>query len=158
MNDVPPRLEQTVVQHFVHLARRFFASFSRTPPSAEDEAWARSQLLPLERALWVRQAVEDRRHCIGVARRFVAARPDAPRAAVAGALLHDIGKVDAKVGTFGRAAARLVGGRTKRMRSYLDHERIGAEWLAEGGSDPLTVDLVAGVGPWFPDLERADNA
>jgi hypothetical protein len=158
MSADPPRMEQSGAQHLVHLVRRFFASFSRTPPAAEDEAWARSQLLPLERALWARQAVEDRRHCIGVARRFVAARPDAPRAAVAGALLHDIGKVDAQLGTFGRATARIVGGRTARMRSYLDHERIGAEWLAEGGSDPVTVELVAGVGPWFPDLERADNA
>jgi hypothetical protein len=158
MSEVPPRMEQTSAQHLIHLAQRFFASFSRTPPSAEDEAWARSQLLPLERALWSRQAVEDRRHCIGVAKRFADARPDAPRAAVAGALLHDIGKVDAQLGTLGRAVARLVGGRTARMRSYIDHERIGAEWLAEGSSDPVTVELVAGRGPWFPDLERADNA
>jgi hypothetical protein len=114
--------------------------------------------LPVERALWVRQAVEDRRHCIGVARRFVAARPDAPREAVAGALLHDIGKIDVGLNTFERVGARLVGGRTERWRRYLDHERIGADWLAEAGSHPVTVELVRGEGPWFPTLLAADNA
>jgi hypothetical protein len=144
-------------EHAAHLASRFIGSLSRTPPPAEDEAWVRGWLLPIERAMWVRQTVEDRRHCIGVARRFVAACPGAPRPAVAGALLHDIGKLDARLGTFGRVAARLFGGRTDRMRRYLDHERIGAEWLSEAGSDPVTVELVAGDGPWFPALVAADN-
>jgi hypothetical protein len=152
-----PAIEHGPIRHAAHLATRFFGSLSSAPPPPADEAWVRTQLLPVERAMWARQTVADRRHCIGVARRFVALRPDAPRSAVAGALLHDVGKLDARLGTFGRVVARLIGGRTDRLRRYLDHERIGAEWLAEAGADPVTVELVAGHGPWFPALMAADN-
>lgn len=141
-----------------HLVARLLVSLDRRPPEPADQAWAESQLLPGERALWQRQSTVDRRHTIKVARRFVAARPFATRAEVAGALLHDIGKLECGLGTWGRVAASLVGGRTKRFRSYHDHERIGAELVAEVGSDPATIELVAERGPAFATLTACDRA
>jgi len=143
--------------HPVHLARRFFGSLSKRPPEPNEEAWARSQLLPGELALWDRMSALDRRHSVSVARRFEAAWPGATRAEIAGALLHDVGKIDSGLGTFGRVVASVVGGRTPRFRSYQDHERIGAEMAAAAGSDPATVDLIAERGPAFETMHAGDR-
>jgi hypothetical protein len=141
----------------VHLATRWLGSLSERRPPADDLAWVRDQLLPVERAMWHRFGAADQRHTIRVARRFVARRPDATRAEVAGALLHDIGKLDADLGTTMRVVATVVGPRTPRFARYHDHERIGADWLREAGSDPVTVDLVLGRGPAAADLRAADD-
>ncbi len=136
-----------------HLARRFVTSLSRRPPSADDERWAKAQLLGGERAVWDAMSMVDRRHALVVARRTqITLGADAPRPAMAAALLHDCGKTDAAFGTASRVvvtlwgklrgeAARRGDGRVAR---YLDHERRGALELAKVGSDPLTVALVAG--------------
>ena len=142
----------------VHLTRRFFTSLSRAAPPATDEEWAESWLTPAEVGLWRRLPNHDRRHCVQVGRNFVERRPAATRPEVAGALLHDIGKVDVGLSIPGRVTARLIGGRTARLRDYLDHERVGAELLAVSGSDPVTVDLVAERGDAWPDLKAADNS
>lgn len=141
-----------------HLAARFFTSLSSAPASEEDEAWVASQLLPAEHALWVQLSNQDRRHCALVGRRFVDARPDATRAEIAGAILHDVGKIECQLGTFGRVVATLVGPRTARFRAYHDHEAIGAEMARAAGSDPATVELIAGAGPAFAALEASDHA
>lgn len=141
----------------MHLARRFWGSLSRAEPAAEDVAWVHGWLLAGERDLWGRMAVADRRHSIEVARRFAARRPDATREEVAGALLHDVGKIDAGLGTFGRVAATVVGPRTERFRRYHDHEAIGARLAAAAGSAPVTVALIEGRGPAAPDLRAADQ-
>lgn len=141
-----------------HLAARFVTSLSPRPPAVVDEVWAEDQLMPAELALWRRSSNQDRRHSIVVARRFVARRPQASRAEVAGALLHDIGKLECRLGTFGRVVATLVGPRTARFRAYHDHEAIGARLLAARGSDPITVDLVAGTGPTADTLHAVDHA
>ena len=140
-----------------HLARRFLTSLSRTAPAASDAAWAVERLLPAEAELWKRMTVQDRRHSILVARRFVQFAPDAERAEVAGALLHDVGKLASGLGTFGRVLATLVGPRTDRFRQYYDHERLGAEMLVAAGSRPVTIELAQGRGPHAPELRRADN-
>lgn len=140
-----------------HLARRFVGSWSRTAPSSTDVEWACAQLLPGERALWSAMAVQDRRHSIAVARRFVELAPLATRAEVAGALLHDVGKQIAALGTFARVVATVVGPRTVRFRQYHDHEALGAAMLAEAGSDAATVDLVSGGGALRDVLRRADD-
>jgi hypothetical protein len=142
------------VSGLVHLARRFFGSLSRQPPTPADEAWARSSLAPGEVAIWEQMPITDRRHAVLVARRFVAERgPDAPQAEVAAALLHDCGKVASGLGTFGRVGATvwiaLVGRRRAgrgdgRIARYARHEPIGAGMLAAAGSDPVTAALVAG--------------
>ena len=140
-----------------HLIARFFWSLSAKPPSPEDDAWAESHLLAGEVALWRRMPGIDRNHSIKVTRRFIAARPDASRAEIAGALLHDVGKIDSGLGVWGRTAATIVGGRTERFRAYLDHERIGSELAEQAGSEPVTVELIAERGPAFETLQAVDR-
>jgi hypothetical protein len=90
---------------------------------------------------------QDRRHAIEVARRFAVLLPPS-RPEMAGALLHDVGKVDAGLGTFSRVLATLVPERWCRGRyaRYHQHEAIGASWCRAAGSDPVTVALVADDG------------
>lgn len=141
-----------------HLAARFFVSLSKRPPEPAEEEWAESHLLPGELALWRRMSGIDRRHSVKVARRFLAARPAATRPEIAGALLHDVGKIECGLGTFGRVAASLVGRRGRRFTLYHDHEQIGAELAARAGSDPATVDLIAERGPAYDTLQSCDRA
>jgi hypothetical protein len=140
-----------------HLARRFWRSLSQEPPAEEDEAWAMTSLTAAEAELWSRMAVQDRRHSIEVARRFAELRPDATRQEMAGALLHDAGKRQAGLGTFGRVLATIVGPRTTRFREYHDHEAIGAEWAVLADANPATVELIRGDGPAADDLRAADE-
>jgi HD domain len=132
-----------------HLVRRFFGSLWPGGPSAGDEGWARRQLLPGELELWARLSGPDRRHAVGVARRTVALLDgEAARPVVAAALLHDVGKLDAGLGTFRRSIATAVaivvghdraGRGDGRLGRYLRHDAIGADLLRSAGSDPLTV-------------------
>lgn len=118
----------------VHLARRFFGSLRRGGPA--DEHWALARLNEGERALWRRMSDADRRHAVGVAQAV-------PVELAPAALLHDVGKVESGLGTFARVGATLLGGVRRdwggRLGAYLRHDAIGAELLAEAGSDPLTV-------------------
>ena len=139
-----------------HLGRRFAGSLSRREPDVADTAWVDSQLLEAESQLWHRMSAADRRHSIAVARRFEGLGPWS-REEVAGALLHDVGKVDAGLGTMARVAATIVGPRTARFRRYHDHERIGAELLAVAGSSHVTIELVLGRGRAASALTDADN-
>lgn len=141
-----------------HLVARFFVSLDTRPPDVADEVWAESHLLPGEIGLWRRMGNVDRKHSTKVARRFVAARPDATRAEIAGALLHDVGKIECGLGTFGRVAASVVGRRGERFDRYHDHERIGSELAAAAGSDPDTVALIAEEGPAYDTLKACDRA
>ncbi len=142
-----------LVARLPHLARRFFCSLAVGGPSATDEAWAESHLLPGEVELWRRLSDADRRHLVGVARRVVAVLGKAERPVVAAALLHDAGKVDCGLGTLGRVAAtlliatvsaeRLKGwgvaeGFRGRVGRYRDHPAIGERLLVAAGSDQLT--------------------
>lgn len=143
-----------------HLARRFVTSLSRRPPSPDDEAWVGSQLGAGELALWASMSAADRRHSVEVARRFLAGRPSAPRDEIAGALLHDAGKLRSGLGTIGRVVATIVGPRTRRFRTYHDHEPLGAQMATDAGSSALTAALIGGGGP--PDaaaaLQAADDS
>lgn len=141
-----------------HLAARFFGSLSKRPPDPDAEAWAAGQLLAGEVALWQQMSNQDRRHSIKVARRFIEARPAATRPEVAGALLHDVGKIECGLGTWGRVVASVVGGRTERFRSYHDHEAIGARLAQRAGSDPATVELIDERGPAYEVLKACDRA
>lgn len=144
------------MSELAHLARRFVGSLSKRPPTVDDARWAESFLLPIEAAMWRKMSNVDRRHHVLVARRFLAERPDATRAEMAGALLHDVGKVDAGLGAYGRTVATLSGaavkrdpetirdwtrtrGFTRRVGLYLQHPRLGGDMLELAGSDPLTV-------------------
>jgi hypothetical protein len=138
-----------------HLARRFFGSLSPLGPRRADEAWVAETLLPGEVLLWRRMSRADRRHAAGVARGVERALgAEATRPVLAAALLHDVGKVAAGLGTYGRVVATLAGatsgretavawskrtGFTRRVGLYLRHPELGAEMLELAGSDVLTV-------------------
>jgi hypothetical protein len=112
-------------------------------------------MLDTEAALWRRMAGADRRHAVAVARRVERALgTDAERPVLAAALLHDVGKIEADLGVYGRVvatlSAKLAGhdmaddwrrkrGFTRRVGLYLHHPDIGGDLLALAGSDPLTV-------------------
>ncbi len=138
----------------VHLTKRFVTSLWPLGPSSQDDEWARSHLVEGEVALWKRMSSQDRRHSIGVARRVEDALGDgATRPVVAAALLHDVGKIESRLGTMLRvvatASAAIAGretaelwvtstGVTRRIGLYLKHPSIGADLLAMAGSDPFT--------------------
>lgn len=136
-----------------HLVARFFGSLRPGGPSQVDEAWAAAHLGDDEIVLWRRMSNADRRHAAGVARRVDSALGElATEPVLAAALLHDVGKVESGLGTFGRVFATLcaaLGGRSRiaagggRTARYLRHDAIGAELLAVAGSDPLTVTWAA---------------
>ena len=141
-----------------HLAARFVTSLPPTPPSVDDEIWVDEHLLAGERTLWVQLSNQDRRHSAAVAKRFVVERPSATREEIAGAILHDVGKIECGLGTFGRVVATLVGPRTTAFAAYHDHEAIGAAMAEAVGSARDTVDLIAQRGPAFEALNASDHA
>lgn len=81
----------------------------------------------------------DRRHAVGVAVQLA----DQPRAVLAAALLHDVGKIESRLGTFARVGATVLGMASRdwggRVGAYLRHDELGAALLEGAGSDPLTV-------------------
>jgi hypothetical protein len=145
------------VARATHLAKRFFGSLVPRGPSKVDAEWAEAQLSPAELELWRQMTRNDRRHSVGVARRVDAALgADASAPVLAAALLHDVGKLDANLGVYGRVIATISGavvrhdedtirdwtrtrGFTRRVGLYLQHPRLGGDMLALAGSDPLTV-------------------
>ena len=138
-----------------HLTKRFFGSLWPKGPSQQAEAWVQSVLSDDELRLWRRMSRADRRHAVGVARDVERRLGHAATTPVlAAALLHDVGKVTAGLGTYGRVVATLAGaaagrsmadawtegkGFTRRVGLYLRHGALGADMLAMAGSDPLTV-------------------
>lgn len=142
-----------------HLTRRFFGALRPGGPPETDRAWVESVLSDAEYALWRRQYGPDRRHTAAVAREVERRLGnEATTPVIAAALLHDIGKIDADLGTWGRVVATLsakVAGRdtarlwvrstgfTRRVGLYLHHPEIGADMLQMAESDPLTVAWAA---------------
>ncbi len=142
-----------------HLAVRFFGALSPAGPSPQDACWAEECLSPPERELFARMSGPDRRHGIGVARDALRlaledglSESELPPGFAAAGLLHDVGKVRSRLGTFGRVLATVLAigfGRSRACRwqgrfgsevaKYLAHDRIGAELLEASGSDQFTV-------------------
>lgn len=129
----------------LHLAKRFAGSLRPGGPSAADEAWAASLLNEGEQALWRRMSGPDRRHAVLVARAVAQSPVASAPGVLPAALLHDVGKVEAGLGTVSRVAATLARpwGRAAwapdRFRRYYEHPRRGADLLAAAGSHPTTV-------------------
>lgn len=150
----------------LHRARRFFGSLAPSTPSADDAAWAQSWLADREAAAFRRMSPVDRRHGIGVARAVsvnlgrVGLQLEDPdsRWILAAALLHDVGKSVAGLGTYGRAVATLSGwigghdmaaswadtsGFTRKVGLYLQYPQLGADLLRVAGSDDRVVAWAA---------------
>lgn len=113
-----------------HLVSRFFGSLLPVGPPKSSEGWANGHLLPGEAELFGSMSGQDRRHAIAVARRAVrllaepSGTPAEPtRGFVAAALLHDVGKTQARLGTFGRVAATMAAVALRRdtVVSWADH-------------------------------------
>ena len=147
------------MSEIAHLAKRFVLNLMPSQVHEIERQWVHSVLSQVESALWNNMMVQDRRHSVMVGRRFVKHRPIATQSEIAGALLHDVGKSVARLGTFGRVIATLVGPRTNRFRQYHDHEQIGATMLRSIGSDELTISMVEGscVGELRQALNKADD-
>jgi hypothetical protein len=140
---------------FAHLTRRFFGSLRPGGPPARDVAWVAQVLSPQELALWQRMSGPDRRHSAQVARDVERRLGDeATPPVLAAALLHDVGKLDAGLRTFGRVVATLtirlagheevvgwqrVRGIHRRISLYAQHPELGAQRLTLAESDPLTI-------------------
>lgn len=141
----------------LHLAGRFFGMLVPIGPRAADRAWVGSILSEEEMSLFRRMRPSDRRHAVAVARDVeVRLGHQATPEVLAAALLHDVGKIEARLGAYGRVAATLSGmavggdpeaikawtktnGITRRIGLYLQHPRLGGDLLAMAGSDPLVV-------------------
>jgi hypothetical protein len=132
------------MSEIAHLAKRFVLNLVPAQVQAIESQWVHSILSQDEFALWSNMMVQDRRHSVMVGRRFVKYRPHASQSEIAGVLLHDVGKSAARLGTFARVLATLVGPRTSRFRQYHDHEEIGAAMLRSINSDELTISMVEG--------------
>ena len=132
------------MSEIAHLAKRFVLNLVPSQVHEIERQWVHSILSQEEFDLWNNMMVQDRRHSVMVGRRFVKHRPNALNSEIAGALLHDVGKSAARLGTLARVLATLVGPRTSRFRQYHDHEEIGAAMLRSINSDELTISMVEG--------------
>ena len=141
----------------VHLVARFFGSLVPRRVGGADRAWVAEALRANEYEVWARMPRADRVESIDVARRAARAIGDVNAAllddAVAAALLHDCGKTDARLGTFGRAIATVIGiaagqrarawtgrrGFAGAVGRYLVHAARGGEILQAIGARPAAV-------------------
>jgi hypothetical protein len=139
------------VRRLAHLTRRFFGALRPGGPKAADTGWAETVLAPEELALWRQMPTHDRRHSITVARRVERAldgTEHADRRWMAVALVHDVGKLDSRLGVMGRVGATIAGGLaghdmaavwsekrgvTRRVGLYLRHPELGATRIRLAG-------------------------
>lgn len=138
-----------------HLVRRFLGALSPFSPRRRDVEWVAGILNDREWEAWRRMPRHDRRHSVRVARAVEAALAATPYAGdprwIEAALLHDIGKLDARLGVLGRVAATLAGaaaghdmaeawsfrrGVTRRFGLYLRHPQLGADRIRMCGGSP----------------------
>src|ERR1700730_1132910 len=123
-------------------------SAHRARMSDRDRAEAFSHLGPELGGLFLRMAVRDQKHALRVLHRLDDAGPLLCQAA----LLHDVGKAEAPLGTMGRslvvlaeatgtvAVLRRLPVMGVRASRYLRHAQIGAEMLKAAGADPDLVE------------------
>ena len=60
--------------------------------------------------------------------------------------MHDIGKIEADLGVFGRVVATIVGPRGEKFRRYHEHELIGLRLCRTAGSTAETLRVL----DWSP--------
>ena len=127
-----------------HLAGRWWEVVRSASLTAEERAWVESRLTVREWEAFCEQTVADQRHGFAAGRQVEEALDDHP-GAVRAALLHDIGKRHARLGSVGRVlvsvAIRMRLPLWNRARIYRDHGLIGARELSEWGAEPLVVEF-----------------
>ncbi len=143
-----------------HLVHRFGGTLRARAISPAERGVGRVRAHPGRvRGCGTNRARADQVEAIAVARRL----PDAIAIDdrwVAAALLHDVGKQAAGLGTAGRVLATVLAaagrvpvevpgagtdrpGLRARMARYVDHPRIGADRLAQAGARPEAVSWTA---------------
>lgn len=171
-----------------HLSGRFVRALSPRAPRADDVAWVETVLTPDGFVLFRRQPNHDQRHAIGVARDVQVRLADTTYADdprwLSAALLHDIGKLDSRLGVYGRVVATVSGavagrehaeawsassGFTRRVGVYLRHAELGADRIRIAGEpeeaavwaaahhDPSTWPELPIPEPVVTALDEADN-
>jgi putative nucleotidyltransferase with HDIG domain len=140
------RVEATLTTRAGHLTRGFFGALRAREPDTPDRLWAQTVLTETEFECWEGMSRADHAESIVVAR--AAARElgrDADVRWLAAALLHDVGKGDARLGPVRRAGATAIGavvshGRARRWQNrvglYIAHDDRGAVRLREAGARP----------------------
>ncbi len=137
-----------------HLVARFFGSIVPRRLSETDRHWVHVQLSEPEAALWTKLRRADAVESVDVARRALIAlqsvgSDDADATnVIAAALLHDVGKLDSDLGTYGRVVATVAGklagpsmaqawvhtsGFTRRCGLYLQHAELGGVRIRVAG-------------------------
>ena len=135
-----------------HLVGRFFSSLLPIPVRASDREWVAAVLQPAELDLWSLLSLADRRESIAVARRTEAALAGTDHAGdtrwLAAALLHDIGKLDARFGPVRRALATLAAGvlGPRRVESWVDRSGFARRCALYMLHDQLGADRVKITG------------
>ena len=146
----------------LHLSRRFLGSLVARRPDDRELAWVRAQLSATEWGLWQELSRADRRHSLTVARDVERRLRHTPHLEdsrwIAAALLHDVGKVEAGLGTVPRVGATLLAGVVGRARvrgwadrrgalgragRYLCHPELGAQRLRAVAARDETVAWAA---------------
>ena len=130
------------------------ASLARVHPH---ECILVEQLLsPVQAALFRQMARSDQRHSLDVL--YTLQKAGDPKAElIAAALLHDVGKVGGQLTIWHRVAVvllqRFAPGRLARLAAngkgwrapfavHVRHPQVGAQWAADVGCSPETVDLI----------------
>ena len=144
MGGLSRRSPEGGVEALIHLARRFFQSILDQGPDTAEEDWLMGLLGEREAALYAQMSAVDRSHAVRSARCPVLAN-DAQRVAAA---LHDVGKIQAGLGTWARVGATALGAVLPgllrgRWTDYQDHPHLGAAILRDAGSAELTVAWAA---------------
>jgi hypothetical protein len=149
---VQEAVNQQIVARTTHLVGRFFSSLAPLPVRATDREWVERVLQPEELDLWSKLSRADRRESIAVARRTEAALAGTeyegdPRWSAA-ALLHDVGKLDARFGPVRRSVATILAavlgrrvvegwvdksGFLRRCALYTFHDQLGSDRLRMAG-------------------------
>lgn len=112
-----------------HLTRRFLWSLRPGGPSEASLQWAHSVLNAAERALFDEMPGFDRRHAIGIGR--LAGKVSGDQVVARAGILHDVGKIDCRLGPFGRSAATLF-----RRILPVSADRLSRLWYARVAASP----------------------
>ncbi len=128
-----------------HLAARFFDVLTARPLSPAERDLLGTWLRDREVAIFTTQADADQRHGLECGLDVATLHPDR-RDLIRAAILHDVGKRHAGLGTIGRVfasvAARLHLPLRGRFALYARHGALGAEELERLGAEAFVIDFV----------------